>query len=215
MRIITKLKAAGAVTIVAVFVAGIVFWGGFNWALEATNKEAFCIGCHEMRDNVFKEYQNTVHYTNRTGVRATCPDCHVPKEWGPKMVRKIQASNEVWHHLLGSIDTPEKFNAKRAQLAQNEWKRMKANNSQECRNCHNYEYMDYAEQGKRGATTHPAAFEEGKTCIDCHQGIAHALPPIDQHIGAQNAGLVEISHGETKPAEAALTPAVQVVPAAK
>lgn len=215
MRMITKLKAAGAVTIVAVFAAGIMFWGGFNWALEATNREEFCIGCHEMQENVFKEYQNTIHYTNRTGVRATCPDCHVPKEWGPKMIRKIQASNEVWHKLLGSIDTPEKFNAKRPQLAQNEWRRMKANDSQECRNCHRYDYMDYAEQGKRGATTHPTAFEEGKTCIDCHKGIAHALPPIDQHIGAQNAGLVEISHGETKPDPAALTPAVQAVPATK
>jgi cytochrome c-type protein NapC len=92
---------------------------------------------------------------------------------------------------------------------------MKANDSQECRNCHRYDYMDYAEQGKRGATTHPTAFDEGKTCIDCHKGIAHALPPIDQHIGTQNAGLVEISHGETKPAAGAVIPAIQVVPATK
>jgi len=199
MGIIDKLKMAGPVVAIGCFAAGIVAWGGFNWALEATNKEAFCISCHEMQENVFKEYQNTVHYTNRTGVRATCPDCHVPKEWGPKMIRKIQASNEVFHHLLGSVDTPEKFREKRAQLAQNEWKRMKANDSKECRNCHNYDYMDYAEQGKRAAQEHPVAFGEGKTCIDCHKGIAHALPPIDQHIGAQNQGAAEISHGEKKP----------------
>ena len=37
---------------------------------------------------------------------------------------------------------------------------------------------------------------EGKTCIDCHKGIAHQLPAIDQHIGKQNEGAVEISHGE-------------------
>jgi len=85
------VKRVGLVTVVVLFGAGILFWGGFNWALEETNKESFCISCHEMEENVFKEYQNTVHYTNRTGVRATCPDCHVPKEWGPKMVRKIQA----------------------------------------------------------------------------------------------------------------------------
>ena len=75
------------------FALGVVFWGGFNWAMEATNTEAFCVGCHEMKDNVFAEYRNTVHYSNKTGVRATCPDCHVPKEWGHKVVRKIQASN--------------------------------------------------------------------------------------------------------------------------
>jgi nitrate/TMAO reductase-like tetraheme cytochrome c subunit len=140
------------------FVAGIVFWGGFNWALEATNKESFCISCHEMEENVFKEYQNTIHYTNRTGVRATCPDCHVPKEWGPKMVRKIQASNEVLHKLLGT-SIRQRSSMPSVQLAQNEWDRMKANDSRECRNCHRYDYMDYTEQGNRAARMHPVAFD--------------------------------------------------------
>ena len=166
------------------FVAGIVFWGGFNTALEMTNREEFCISCHEMKDNVYAEYKNTIHYQNRTGVRATCPDCHVPKDWGPKMVRKIQASNEVLHKVLGTIDTPEKFEAKRHELAQHEWDRMKRTDSRECRNCHNFSYMDYAEQNKRSSTTHQQAFNEGKTCIDCHKGIAHKLPQIEQHIGA-------------------------------
>lgn len=173
------------------FVAGIVFWGGFNTAMELTNREEFCISCHEMRDNVYVEYRNTIHYQNRTGVRATCPDCHVPKEWTYKMIRKIQASNEVLHKVLGSIDTPEKFNAKRAVLAQHEWDRMKANDSRECRNCHHFEFMDYAEQNKRSAATHQEAFNQGKTCIDCHKGIAHALPAIEQHIGAPKADAAE------------------------
>ncbi|RVT88734.1 NapC/NirT family cytochrome c [Inhella crocodyli] len=172
----------------AAFAAGIVFWGGFNTAMEWTNREAFCISCHEMEKNVFVEYRNTIHYQNRTGVRATCPDCHVPKEWGPKMWRKIQASNEVLHKILGSIDTPEKFNAKRPVLAQHEWDRMKANDSQECRNCHNFTYMDYAEQNSRAATRHQVAFTAGQTCIDCHKGIAHTLPPIAQPIGAHKEG---------------------------
>ncbi|MCC6656834.1 MAG: NapC/NirT family cytochrome c, partial [Rhodocyclaceae bacterium] len=54
------------------FVAGIVFWGGFHTVVEATNTEAFCIGCHEMRNNVYEEYKKTIHYNNRTGVRAVC-----------------------------------------------------------------------------------------------------------------------------------------------
>ncbi|WP_180355286.1 NapC/NirT family cytochrome c, partial [Klebsiella pneumoniae] len=49
------------------FIAGIVFWGGFNTALEATNTETFCISCHEMRDNVFVELKDTIHYSNRSG----------------------------------------------------------------------------------------------------------------------------------------------------
>ena len=58
--------------IVGGFIAGIVFWGGFNTAMELTNTETFCTGCHEMRDNVFAELQRTIHFTNRTGVRAIC-----------------------------------------------------------------------------------------------------------------------------------------------
>ncbi len=139
------------------FVLGIIFWGGFNTAMEWTNTETFCISCHEMEVNVYQEYRNTIHYNNRTGVRAVCSDCHVPKEWWPKMVRKFYASNELLHKMLGSIDTPEKFEAKRAVMAQREWARMKRNDSQECRNCHDFSYFDYAEQAGRSSNAHQKA----------------------------------------------------------
>ena len=160
------------------FAAGIIFWGGFNWAMEMTNTEKFCISCHEMNDNVFQEYKETVHYSNRTGVRATCPDCHVPKEWGPKVVRKVQASNELVHKALGTIDTPEKYEARRLYLAQKVWDSMKATDSRECRNCHGFDYMDYTQQGRRGMAAHEKGFTEGLTCIDCHKGVAHELPDM-------------------------------------
>jgi len=167
----------GAVLIVG-FVSGIIFWGGFNTAMELTNTEEFCISCHEMEDNVYEEYKETIHYSNRTGVRATCPDCHVPKEWVHKVVRKIQASNELWHKALGTINTREKFEAKRLQLAQNVWRAMKNTDSRECRNCHDYDSMDFVEQGRRAIKQHSEGLDEGKTCIDCHQGIAHELPDM-------------------------------------
>jgi len=164
--------------VVGGIIFGVVSWGGFNWAMELTNTEQFCISCHEMEDNVYMEYQNTVHYENRTGVRATCPDCHVPKEWGHKIVRKIRASNELLHKALGSINTREKYEAKRLKLAQNEWRRMKKTDSRECRNCHNYDSMDYTAQGRRSNKQHIKAVDEGMTCIDCHKGIAHELPDM-------------------------------------
>ena len=61
------------------FVTGVAFWTGFNMTLDYSNTEEFCISCHEMRDNLYVEYQETIHYSNRTGVRAVCADCHVPK----------------------------------------------------------------------------------------------------------------------------------------
>ena len=84
------------------FVGGIVFWGGFNTAMEATNTLEFCISCHEMRDTVYEEYKQTIHYSNRTGVRAVCSDCHVPKDWAHKMARKVKASGEIWGKLAGA-----------------------------------------------------------------------------------------------------------------
>ncbi len=157
-------------------VLGIVLWGGFNTAMEATNTEKFCISCHEMEQVVYQELQDTIHFTNRTGVRATCPDCHVPKEWIHKVVRKIKASNELYHKALGTIDTPEKFEEKRLQLAQNVWKAMKDTDSRECRNCHDFDSMDFDRQEERSADRHEEAIDNDYTCIDCHKGIAHALP---------------------------------------
>lgn len=161
------------------FIAGILFWGGFHTALEVTNTETFCTGCHEMRNNVFVELQPTIHYTNRSGVRATCPDCHVPHNWTDKIARKMQATKEVWGKIFGTIDTREKFLNKRLELAQHEWTRLKANNSLECRNCHNLDSMDFTRQSKRAMQMHSTELASGaKTCIDCHKGIAHRLPDV-------------------------------------
>jgi cytochrome c-type protein NapC len=155
------------------FGSGIVFWGGFNTVMEATNTMPFCISCHEMRDNVYKEYSTTIHHQNRTGVQATCSDCHVPREWVHKFVRKIQATNELFHWALGSVNTPEKFDAKRLTLASHVWASMKATDSRECRNCHTIESMNPEFQRPRARKSHLAAMEAGNTCIDCHKGIAH------------------------------------------
>ncbi len=161
------------------FLAGVIFWGGFNTALEVTNTETFCISCHEMENNAYEELQTTVHYSNGSGVRATCPDCHVPHEWSYKIARKAAASKEVWGKIFGTINTREKFEAKRLELAQHEWARFKANDSLECRNCHSYESMDITLQSKRAADQHERLLSTGeKTCIDCHKGIAHELPDM-------------------------------------
>lgn len=157
----------------AAFIAGIVFWGGFNTAMEATNTMPFCISCHEMEDNVYAEYKGTIHDVNRSGVGAVCSDCHVPKDWTHKIIRKIQASREVWGKLTGSIATPEKFDAKRLELAMHEWERMKSTDSRECRNCHDFESMLPEKQRPRARQQHMNAIETGQTCIDCHKGIAH------------------------------------------
>ena len=53
---------------------------------------------------------------------------------------------------------------------------MKNTDSRECRNCHSFEYMDFTFQEDRSGIAHQQAIDENKTCIDCHQGVAHRLP---------------------------------------
>ena len=155
------------------FAAGIIFWGGFNTAMEATNTKEFCISCHEMRDFVYEEYKGTIHDVNRSGVGAACSDCHVPKDWTHKIIRKIKASRELYGKVMGTISTPEKFDEHRLRLAMNEWERMKHNDSRECRNCHDFESMMPEFQKPRARQQHLNAMQTGQTCIDCHKGVAH------------------------------------------
>ena len=173
----SRRHSLGALLIVG-GAGGIIFWGGFNWAMEATNSLKFCVSCHEM-SWVYEEYQASVHYSNPSGVRAICPDCHVPKDWGAKVMRKVKATYiEIPRKLMGKINTKEKFEAHRLELAEHVWATMKANDSRECRNCHSRESMELEGQDKNAQKKHTIArwLAKGETCIDCHKGIAHELP---------------------------------------
>ena len=159
----------------------VVMFSGFMMIVGAaglawTNTEAFCIGCHEMRDTVYAEYKDTIHSVNRSGVRAICSDCHVPREPVALIKRKISATFELYGHLVGVIDTKEKFEARRYEMAKKVWTRMKQTDSHECRNCHHAEAMGSALQSERAQARHAKGLKDGMTCIDCHFGIAHKEP---------------------------------------
>jgi cytochrome c-type protein NapC len=167
---------APLLTAVLLMLLGIVICGSFNWGMELTNTESFCISCHEMRENVYVEYKESAHFNNSSGVRATCPDCHVPKVWISKVIRKIKASSELVHKVLGSIDSREKFLNKRLILAQRVWTTMEANDSLECRNCHQLTFINTSMQNDSAKQAHQKAQQQHLTCINCHKGIAHQLP---------------------------------------
>ncbi len=167
------------------FFIGIAFWGAFNTVLDATNSLYFCVSCHEMESTVFQEYKTTVHYNNRSGVRAICSDCHVPHPWIYKMKRKIEASAEIYHKIVGTVDTVEKFDAHRLEMAKRVWDVMKSTDSRECRNCHSFEAMLPEAQKPRANGQHTSAMKDGGTCIDCHKGIAHK--PVHKQLEANPA----------------------------
>jgi cytochrome c-type protein NapC len=173
-RIGVALRVLMAAVVVVLLGGGLVVAGaaGLAW----TDTEKFCISCHEMRDNPYKEFKGSVHDVNRTGVRATCPDCHVPREPGALILRKMEATFELWGKLTGVIDTREKFLAHRYELAKKVWIRMKETDSLECRNCHHDDAMSADLQSERAKARHAKGKADGKTCIDCHFGIAHNEP---------------------------------------
>lgn len=177
-RLRRRWKLALGLGLAGMFVAMLLVVGG-AYGLAVTSTEAFCIGCHEMKNNVYAEYQGTVHDTNRSGVRAICTDCHVPHEPVPLILRKMRATFEVIGHLRGIIDTKEKFEAHRAPLAQRVWTRMLETDSLECRNCHKSDKMDHDKQTAKAQARHAWARTEGWTCIECHYAIAHSEPEGD------------------------------------
>lgn len=169
------------IVIIAIFAAGALSLGGVNAFFAYTNEVEFCTSCHTMQWN-FEEYKQSVHYKNASGVRATCADCHVPKEFFPKVASKVTALKDVYHQVAGTIDTKEKFDAHRWEMANRVWARMEATDSRECRSCHDFGNMDLSAQDRFARKKHSRAEMKGQTCIECHQGIAHKQPdrPLDE-----------------------------------
>ena len=172
--------------VIGVF-GGIIIWGGLNMGMEYTNRSEFCMSCHEMTIP-FEELKKTVHYKNRSGTTVQCADCHVassktPTDYMFKSFQKIMAARDVIGHIKGTIDTPEKYEAYRLTMAERVWDRMIERDSKECRNCHRFESMDTEKQKDRSVVKHEGAIEDGKTCIECHKGIAHK--PVHNQAGGE------------------------------
>ncbi len=171
-------QSAGRISLILaglIFIGGMVSAGLFSTGLAYTNEMEFCTSCHSMKVNL-EEYKQTVHYKNASGVQATCSDCHVPKPFFPKMVAKVMAAKDVYHEIMGTIDTKEKYEAHRWDMANRVWAKMRASDSRECRSCHEFSNMDLSAQDRTARKRHPQAMDEGKACIDCHAGIAHEEP---------------------------------------
>ena len=173
----TMKKRTALVLLAAGVILGVLFSGGFSAALHYTSTDDFCLSCHN-HDIPFSELKQTKHFSNAFGVSPGCSDCHLPHSFVPKMVRKVKAAREVYGHLTGVIDTDEKYLEHREEMKAREIARLQANDSAECRFCHKVEHMDFNQQSRTAMDKHINQ-SEGKTCIDCHQGIAHT-PAVEE-----------------------------------
>lgn len=161
--------------IAAGIAATAVFLVAFFQAVAFTNTMEFCVSCHSMTFP-YEEYKKSAHFKNSVGVQAGCPDCHVPHDYPDLLIAKVMAAKDVYHEILGTIDSKEKFEAQRLHMAKAVWGKMEKRKSKECRNCHELADMVIEDHGRRARRKHKEALEAGKHCIQCHKGVVHELP---------------------------------------
>ena len=146
--------------------------GAFHGVIEASSQNVFCYSCHLKMDTIVQEYKASPHYGDEHHVKATCAECHVPNDFVGKMEVKIKALADVYYMLDGRI-TKENFEQQRPRLAKIVWKDMLADDSANCRHCHQGKNFDLEKQPQRARLNHQQMKKRGETCIDCHMGIAH------------------------------------------
>ncbi|MDR3416176.1 MAG: NapC/NirT family cytochrome c, partial [Nevskia sp.] len=172
--------------------------------VEHTSELEFCVSCHSMQVP-YQEYQASPHFMNASGVRATCSDCHVPRSPIPKLWAKALAANDVVQEVLGTIDTPEKYESNRLRMAKIVWARMEETDSRECRSCHTQSAMDVHKQTKPNVDQMTKGLAEGQTCINCHKGISHHLPDMASGYKATAADLSAAAEQEGAKADTVYT----------
>jgi nitrate/TMAO reductase-like tetraheme cytochrome c subunit len=178
------------------FGLGAIALGTTNYVLHETSSTEFCYNCHSHENFIKPEYEASSHFSNLSGVRAGCSDCHLPHDnWFSLVWTKMVVSLDIVPELAGKLDTAEKYeahraemaesvwrqfkendSAHRAEMAESVWRQFKENDSQFCRSCHSIDAMDLDNQERRTARQHTRSTENGETCIDCHYGIVHQEP---------------------------------------
>jgi nitrate/TMAO reductase-like tetraheme cytochrome c subunit len=159
------------------FVIGAIAIIGTQVMVHVTGTDEFCgATCHSMQW-VAKEHRESIHGANRTGVRATCHDCHIPKEYPQLLWYKAKAgTKDIIGEIRGIISTEEKFNKERMHMATEVWTEYKANDSRACRGCHQFSQAVLAKQDEALREIHAPVLEGKATCIECHKGVGHAEP---------------------------------------
>jgi trimethylamine-N-oxide reductase (cytochrome c) cytochrome c-type subunit TorY len=166
--------------------------GSMNWVVHKTSETSFCYTCHSHQSFIRPEYEQSSHFRNASGVRAGCSDCHLPHDnWFELMYTKALVSADVITELRGKIGTAEKYEAQRGHMAQEVWQQMLANDSKFCRSCHSFDAMNLEAQRRMPGRMHANAMESGKTCIECHRGIVHALPENAEQLWTEVSGPVQ------------------------
>lgn len=166
----------GVLAVVGVFgVLGLSFVAAEEANIRLNTTE-FCLSCHSM-SYVYEEFKQSKHYTNASGVRPECGQCHVARRFFPAMWDHVMGTHDLIAELSNDWGTVEKFDAGRSRMAERARLKMLAEDSHTCRECHKMEAI--APTRKRGQRAHDDAVAKGRSnCIACHYNLVHKEAPL-------------------------------------
>lgn len=144
--------------------------------LDYTDKffssDTFCAtGCHVMEATVTQELHQSSHWKRKSGVRASCGDCHISEDLLPAMIDHIFGLSDLYAFTIRGIRSPEEFEKIRAASAKRVRLEMVLNGSKNCRKCHIEDAIQ--PERRRGQKQHREAQEANISCIACHYNLVH------------------------------------------
>ncbi|MEH6611117.1 MAG: cytochrome c3 family protein [Halioglobus sp.] len=161
---------------------------GPRWTAAAAAQDETCLACHE--DNVAKHWRDALHM--ESGVTCvSCHDAHVAED------KIVSAAGQLEVCTVCHKDQKDGIHGIHEQLADNPactschnphddrsaLSSMLDNRSQGCRNCHDLVDMSASAQvTEKAKSYHKVMVKQDRTCLDCHQSVAHAsakdVPPL-------------------------------------
>jgi cytochrome c-type protein NapC len=157
---------------------GAVAVAGTQLMVHYTGSVEFCGGaCHSMQTHTLPEFKDSKHGLNRLGIEVSCSSCHLPHSYPAVLFAKAKAGiKDIYHEIRGTISTAEKYEKERWRMANLVWDQMRADNSANCRSCHDPMRFELSKQSAMAQRMHLQVQQGKATCIDCHKGVAHKEP---------------------------------------
>ena len=152
---------------------------GPRWSATVAQQNAQCLDCH--RENVAAHWHDAQHMANDMTC-VTCHDLHtsadpVIAEGGQSAVCTVchRTQRDGIHAISDKKpENPDCTFCHNPHGDQSPVGMMLANRSEGCRNCHDLVAMAGSDRVTDRATSfHRVMVQKDRTCLDCHQGLAH------------------------------------------
>ena len=155
---------------------------GPRWTASTADQDGACLACHE--DNVAAHWRDALHMLNNVSC-VTCHDAHkaqVKQSGAAGQMELCTTRHKAQQTGMHGLQDMAAFNPActtchnphddRGPVSE-----MLSNRSEGCRSCHDLVRM--SKSGKvsdKAKSYHKVMVQQDRTCLDCHQGVAHAAP---------------------------------------